>query len=553
MIKAFFTSIFLFLQFVVFAQESFVQGELLAMLHYRQNTAALTETLNQQHPGLNLELKATLSQDINVHLFRFNPALFSNAQALEILLSSKAVAIAQYNHDNITPRDTCPNDPLFVYQWHLFNNGSNGGAGTNDMDACQAWDVTTGGYTKRNDRIVVAVVDGGFDTSHNDISYFHNVLEIPGNGIDDDLNGYIDDHLGWNAISNNNNVYTTSDPHATHVSGIIGAKGNSNNLVSGINWDVNILPVKGSTNSESVAIAGYGYVLKMRRLYNQTNGAKGAFIVATNSSFGIDNASPAAYPLWCAMYDSLGVEGIISVAATSNSNINVDVNGDIPTACGSNYLITVTNTTSSDLKATAGYGASSIDLGAPGTSIYSTILNNASGSLTGTSMASPQVAGAIALMWAAACEEMVDDYKLDPDGVALIMRNFLLTQGWDAIAALDGITVTGGRLNLDKAVHAVAAYANCPVGISESAHNDLINVYPNPSNGYFTLVSSAEAKPISVEVYSMMGQLVGFSSLQQLENDNYQLNLSHLPQGFYSLRILLNQNTYTFVQVIVSH
>jgi subtilisin family serine protease len=253
------------------------------------------------------------------------------------------------------------------------------------------------------------------------------------------------------------------------------------------------------------------------------------------------------------MYDSLGVEGIISVAATSNSNINVDMNGDIPTACGSNYLITVTNTTSSDLKATAGYGASSIDLGAPGTSIYSTILNNASGSLTGTSMASPQVAGAIALMWAAACEEMVDDYKLDPDGVALIMRNFLLTQGWDAIAALDGITVTGGRLNLDKAVHAVAAYANCPVGISESAHNDLINVYPNPSNGYFTLVSSAEAKPISVEVYSMMGQLVGFSSLQQLENDNYQLNLSHLPQGFYSLRILLNQNTYTFVQVIVSH
>lgn len=523
------------------------------MLHYRQNTTELTDALNKLHPGLNLELKTTISQDINIHLFQFNTNNFSNAEALEILHSSNAVAIAQNNHNNIVQRDTCPNDPLFVNQWHLFNNGTNGGAGTNDMDACKAWDVTTGGYTKRNDRIVVAVVDGGFDTSHNDITYFHNLLETPGNGIDDDANGYIDDHLGWNAISNNNNVYTTSDPHATHVSGIIGAKGNNNNLVSGINWDVSILPVRGSTSSESVAIAAYSYVLKMRRLYNQTNGTKGAFIVATNTSFGIDNASPASYPLWCAMYDSLGVEGVLSVAATSNGNINVDNNGDIPTACGSNFLITVTNTTSSDTKATAGYGLTTIDLGAPGTSIYSTILNNATGSLTGTSMASPQVAGAIALMWAAACEEMVDDYKLDPDGVALVMRNFLMTQGWDAIAALDGITVTGGRLNLDKAVRAVAAYANCPVGISETDKSNFIAVYPNPSNGVFTLQPNINFQPISVEVFSAMGQLVNFTSLQQLENDNYQLNLSQLPRGFYTLRILSSENTYTFAHVIVSH
>lgn len=91
--------------------------------------------------------------------------------------------------------------------------------------------------------------------------------------------------------------------------------------------------VQGFNQSEAVALRAYGYCLKQRRVYNQTNGSKGAFVVVTSSSFGVDYGQPANYPLWCAFYDSLGNAGILSAGATANLNINIDVTGDIPTSC----------------------------------------------------------------------------------------------------------------------------------------------------------------------------------------------------------------------------
>jgi hypothetical protein len=102
--------------------------------------------------------------------------------------------------------------------------------------------------------------------------------------------------------------------------------------VSGVDWKAKVMPVVGSTTTESVAVAAYTYVLECRRLYNETNGAKGAFVVVTNSSFGVNQGQPANFPLWCAMYDSLGKQGILSVCATANNNWDIDVLGDIPTA-----------------------------------------------------------------------------------------------------------------------------------------------------------------------------------------------------------------------------
>jgi len=103
-------------------------------------------------------------------------------------------------------------------------------------------------------------------------------------------------------------------------------------------------------------------------------GAEGAFVVAVNSSWGTDFGQPADAPLWCALYDSLGTYGVLSCAATANNNTNVDTMGDLPTACPSDYLISVTNTNSSDVKVnSAGYGVVTIDLGAPGNQIYSVL------------------------------------------------------------------------------------------------------------------------------------------------------------------------------------
>ena len=132
----------------------------------------------------------------------------------------------------------------------------------------------------------MAIVDGGADLNHVDIDFFKNIHEIPNNGQDDDGNGYIDDYDGWNAYSNNGNIPSSS--HGTHVAGISAAIGNNGTGIAGVNWGVKVMPIAGSSSNESVVVNAYGYVLEMRSTYNETDGAFGAFVVATNSSFGVD-------------------------------------------------------------------------------------------------------------------------------------------------------------------------------------------------------------------------------------------------------------------------
>ena len=311
-------------------------------------------------------------------------------------------------------------------------DGTNGSGGTADISACDAWAITTGGASAQGDPIVVAVIDGGFQISHEDINFFKNATEMAGSsGVDDDGNGYIDDVNGWDAGGNDGNLPQSS--HGTHVSGTVGAIGNNGIGVTGVNWDVQVLPVAtngGSSGFESTVLTAYGYVLELRAQYDQTSGAEGAFVVSTNSSFGIDNADPNDYPLWCAFYDSLGAYGILSAGATANNLVDIDAVGDVPTACSSDWLISVTNTTSSDDLGWAGYGLTTIDMGAPGTNILSTNPTNDYGESSGTSMATPHVAGAIGLMWSAACSDMITDYKNDPATLALTLKITCSIQVW---------------------------------------------------------------------------------------------------------------------------
>jgi subtilisin family serine protease len=387
--------------------------------------------------------KRQLSKRLNIWLFEINDNKELREDKMRRLNANADVRVIQNNHTNITLREAIPDDPFFGQQW-----------APAIMNLPQAWEeFTTGGVTATGDTIVVAVIDGGADWTHEDLNCWENAHEIPNNGIDDDGNGYIDDFHGWNAY--NHNGYVGSNNHGTHVSGIIGAVGNNGKGVCGVNWNVKVMPIGGSSSNESIVVEAYSYVLEMRARYNETDGEEGAFIVATNSSFGVDYGNPDDYPIWCSMYDEMGNVGILSCGAGPNMNVNVDVVGDVPSACPGNYLIGITNTTSSDEKyGNAGYGVNNIDLGAPGTSIYSTLPNNNYGNMTGTSMATPQVSGTIALMYAALPEEMMIACKNDPANFCLSVRHHLLN-GADHLPSLDGLVASGRRLNAYGAIESV--------------------------------------------------------------------------------------------------
>ncbi len=468
------------------AEPVYEPGQLLIQV----NPVANARSVADAFPGVNLRAVELLSPDWNIWLYEYEPAGMlksDHERLLDAVRINGGVLLAQFNH-RVTQRAT-PNDTRFSEQWALNNTGQSGGTVDADIDAPEAWDIATGGVTANGDTIVVAIIDGGFQLTHPDIPFFKNKNEIPSNGIDDDLNGYIDDYDGWDAYASDGTI--PSDNHGTHVAGIAAAIGNNAQGVSGVNWGAKVMPIAGSSSNEATVVRAYTYVFKMRRLYNQTNGVQGAFVVSTNSSFGVDYGQPANFPLWCAMYDSLGSVGILSACATANLGINIDTQGDIPTACPSPWMVSVTNTTSTDARNSgAAYGLTTIDLGAPGTSILSTLPTSTYGNLTGTSMATPHVCGAVALMWAAACPTMLAAYDADPGTIALTMKQYLLN-GTDPKPALAGQTVSGGRLNIFNSLNLVLSY---PCGVSIQ-HIPLTDT-KNSTNPYPVVASITADAPL---------------------------------------------------------
>jgi subtilisin family serine protease len=317
-----------------------------------------------------------------------------------------------------------PNDPHFLsgLQWSLRNSTTG-----RDIHAPEAWDTATSASN-----IVVAVIDTGIRYTHQDLAanMWVNPDEVPGNGFDDDRNGFVDDMHGINTIMRNGNPMDDGD-HGTHVAGIIGAVGNNGRGVAGVAWKVKLMACKfldaNGDGDTSDAIDAIDYARE-----------KGAQVI--NGSFGGVDYSSALYTA----IQSARNAGIIFVAAAGNDTINLDQLPIYPACYALDNIVVVGGTSRSDTLDTgySNYGASSVDLCAPGTGIYSTwgTSDTAYMSSTGTSMATPHVAGAIALMRA----------RFPSLSHGQIIARLLGSV--DALPGLAGKCKTGGRLNLAMAL-----------------------------------------------------------------------------------------------------
>ncbi|NLI96935.1 MAG: S8 family serine peptidase, partial [Synergistaceae bacterium] len=287
-------------------------------------------------------------------------------KALSVLGKNEGVLFAQPNY--IYHAALVPNDPEYASQWALVK-----------IRAPEAWEQTTGSAD-----VIVAVLDTGVDLNHPDLAgnLWTNPGEIPGNGIDDDGNGYVDDVHGWNSHENSSDVQDTFG-HGTHVSGIIGAVGNNGVGVSGVNWAVRIVAVKASSGDSfpTADLAdGIDYVTALKT-------AKGLDIVAINASLGA--AVPEDLILNQAI-ESAGNAGILFVAAAGNNGGDNDVTPFYPASLFRPYVLSVAATDESDALANFGggkasnYGRRTVHLAAPGKSIQSTYLSMGYSLLSGT-------------------------------------------------------------------------------------------------------------------------------------------------------------------------
>lgn len=440
-------------------ETEYVPGNILVMLQRGASADAIARDLavvDGQPTGLHVVQE--VSAPMRAWLLRFDDSAQAQWNMLRLVRSHPAVMLAQ--NDHVVKERAVPNDAQYGQQWHHQN-----------IDSEAAWDISTGGVTITGDTIVVCIIENA-DLTHPDLTAnaWINSGEIPGNGIDDDGNGYTDDRRGWNTPSNNDNVYSGS--HGTQCAGMVGATGNNGTGVVGANWSVKMMPVNYGGTSESAVVAAYTYPLVMRRLYNSSNGTRGAFVVATSASWGIDGGQPANSPMWCAMFDTLGTAGILNCGATANNAVNVDAVGDLPTACPSDYMISVTATNSSDQRTFSAYGLTTIDVGAPGESVRTTSIGGGYGNTSGTSFACPLTAGVIGLLYSAPCASLMGLVHANPVEGALYVRQKLF-EGVEQVGNLPGNTVTGGRISSGNSMQLiVTACSTCPPPFGGSAQRN---------------------------------------------------------------------------------
>ena len=414
----------------IVARKAMVADHILVKLRSGTDYTEVLKVVNQK---FNARIVRKLSNS-DSYIVKFN----------EFDITTVSNALASYNSDDspvnyaepdyLVQISNTPNDPRFKDQWSI-NGAKNITSDRNkaDMKISGGWAIGTGSRS-----ITVAVLDTGVDYFHQDLTnnirinfgetgYDNEGNDKSNNGIDDDMNGYVDDIYGWN-FYNNDNDPMDDNRHGTHVAGIIGAEGNNQTGITGICWNISLLPIK-FLNSRGIgttsdAIDAINYCVKLG-------------VDIANNSWG---GSEYSYALKEAIYNANENQCMI-VAAAGNDGKNIDIQRTYPASYDLPNIISVGATNADDeLAWFSNYGSNDVDLAAPGVGILSTFPNNRYGYLDGTSMAAPHVTSVLALL--------KPNY---PELDTVELKNRLLA-GTDALANLENKCISGGRLNLYNAL-----------------------------------------------------------------------------------------------------
>ncbi|MDA8775481.1 S8 family serine peptidase [Opitutales bacterium] len=380
------------------------------------------EILQQRLNEMGCELSSSVGDNAYLVKIKEEPTIelhFSKKEAVQSLTD----LIEEVEPDYFLTTVKLSNDTRLHDLWGMNNEGQTGGTKDKDIDAPEAWEITTGSKD-----ILVGVIDTGIDRDHEDLkaNMWTNPNEIAGNGKDDDNNGYIDDVHGWDFYNNDNNP-DDDDSHGTHCAGTIGGVGNNGKGVAGVCWNVSMVGIKFLGNDGgylSDAIKSVTYATKIG--VNLTSNSWGGGGYSSTLKRAIDEADQ---------------KGIGFVAAAGNHNGNNDSSPSYPASYKSENVISVGASDHFGKKAYFScYGKSSVDLFAPGVKILSTIPDNKYASFQGTSMAAPHVSGAYALLLSA-----------NPTWSVAQVKNALMN-ATDNEALLKEKCVTGGILNINKAL-----------------------------------------------------------------------------------------------------
>ena len=456
------------------SRAAFVPGEVL--VRYRSERAAERQSvqtlINSDGRQIQVQLQRFEGSDIVDGLRLARVSVDDTLAAVEALQSRDDVLYAEPNY-RWYRTTAVPNDPCFPVNT-LTDCNKTDLYGLNKIGAPQAWDTIKGSRDSAQPgfgtpRIVVGVVDEGVDTTHPDLTgnIWTNPGEVAGNGVDDDGNGFIDDVNGYNFLDNTGAILPAN--HGTHVAGTIGATGNNNTGVVGVNWQVGLMSLNCfQTNEGSTAdvIRASAYAKLMRDRWISSGGTQGANVRVLNNSWGPDRRFGNG--LSAALQDtiiSVGQSGILFVVAAGNDALDNDVDPGYPASFDLPNLISVAATDRVDaLGSSSNFGASTITMGAPGVGILSTTLNNTYQVMNGTSMATPHVSGAAALLLA-----------MNSNLTAPQLKSLLSFNG-DPLSSLNGKTLTGRRLNVANSLQALADNDTTPPGT-------VVNFHLNSQNG----------------------------------------------------------------------
>ena len=415
-----------------------------------------------------------------------------------------------------------PSDLNVTALWGMHNTGQTGGTVDADIDAPEAWANFTG-----TTQVVIASIDTGVDYTHEDLAanMWQNLAELNGvAGEDDDGNGHIDDFYGIDTANDDSDPFDDNG-HGTHTAGTFGAVGNNGVGVVGVNWDIQIMALKflGSNGNGSItdAVKAITYMTMMKTDY-------GVNIVASNNSWSGGSFSE---PLHDAI-EASNEAGIMFVAAAANLAGDNDEFAEYPSSFDFDGIISVAATDDNDsLASFSNYGATTVDLAAPGVFIWSTEPGDSYGYSSGTSMAAPHVAGAVAMLMAS-----------NPDATLAEVKNAILS-GVDLVESLDGLVLTGGRLNLANSL-TLLGDAGDYFQIDVVAGDALSIVTATPSDGPNAFINNLDP---FIELYDPSGSLMGANDNGAGDGVNALLNHTALTSGTYTVRVASSGGAGTYV------